>query len=208
MTPLHALLPVLRPMAEEALAPEIDATEVEALLNEAFGRYEAERVTLPPQRSTGGWLMLHLAALTAALYHAIVGRGRPEEEARRLTARVTWAAYEKMAVAPGMLGSVGTKDPLVRIQRATDLFRHFPFSAPSYDMRDVDAGPEVVAFDVQRCPVAEYFRARGLSELCVESWCDLDFPLAQKWGGSLERSTTLAEGADRCDFRWRGAHPG
>jgi len=39
--------------------------------------------------------------------------------------------------------------------------------------------------------------------LCVDAWCNLDVPLAEKWGSRLERSTTLAEGAERCDFRWR-----
>jgi ubiquinone biosynthesis protein len=65
-----------------------------------------------------------------------------------------------------------------------------------------------VAFDVRRCPVAEHFRAEGLSQLCVESWCNLDYAVAEKWGARLERTTTLAEGAERCDFRWCVAQGG
>jgi ubiquinone biosynthesis protein len=69
-------------------------------------------------------------------------------------------------------------------------------------MVDVPAESNVVAFDVRRCPVAEYLSAQGLSELCVEAWCNLDVPLASKWGARLERTGTLAQGAERCDFRW------
>jgi ubiquinone biosynthesis protein len=67
---------------------------------------------------------------------------------------------------------------------------------------DVPGGEDVVAFDVRRCPVAEYFRAQGLSQVCVDAWCNLDLPLARKWGARLERTGTLAQGAERCDFRW------
>ena len=51
----------------------------------------------------------------------------------------------------------------------------------------------------------EFFRSHGMQKLCRETWCELDFPLAEKWGGELERTTTLAEGASRCDFRWKTA---
>jgi ubiquinone biosynthesis protein len=108
-----------------------------------------------------------------------------------------------MATAPTALSRVGARSPFHRVKRATDLFRRFPFSAPSYEMIDVEAADNVVAFDVRRCPVAEHFRAQGLGALCVESWCNLDFPLAEKWGARLERSQTIAEGATHCDFRWR-----
>jgi ubiquinone biosynthesis protein len=147
--------------------------------------------------------MVHLAALTIGLYRALLGRGIAEAEARSLTAGVTSRVYEKMAALPTALSRVGARSPHDRVKRATDLFRRFPFSAPSYDMVDVEGGSDVVAFDVRRCPVAEHFRAQGLGELCVESWCNLDFPLAEKWGARLERSQTIAGGSTHCDFRWR-----
>jgi ubiquinone biosynthesis protein len=79
-------------------------------------------------------------------------------------------------------------------------------------MEDVAACAEVVAFDVHRCPVADYFRREGRAPLCVPTFCDLDFPLARVWGAVLERTGTLAGGAPRCDFRWRpspqGPEPG
>lgn len=94
-------------------------------------------------------------------------------------------------------------EPIRRLGRATQVFRGFPFRAPSYDMVDVDAAVPVVAFDVRRCPVAENFQAQGLSQVCVDAWCNLDVLLAKKWGARLEPTGTPAQGANHCDFRWR-----
>ena len=46
------------------------------------------------------------------------------------------------------------------------------------------------------------FRAHGAADLCRASWCDLDYALAEMQGRRLKRTTTLVEGADRCDFRF------
>jgi len=62
--------------------------------------------------------------------------------------------------------------------------------------------PGVAAFNCLKCPVAEYFRSHHLSELCVNTWCKLDYPLARQWGAELERTGTIAGGAPVCDFRW------
>jgi hypothetical protein len=134
---------------------------------------------------------------------ALLERGLAEAEARRRTADVPWSVYEKMAAIPWALAQLLERRPYGRLKKATDLFRRFPFRAPSYDIVDVPAERDVGAFDVRRCPVAEYLRAHGLSELCVDAWCNLDIPLAHKWGARLERTGTLAEGAERCDFRGR-----
>ena len=92
---------------------------------------------------------------------------------------------------------------LGRVKRALDLFMVFPYAAPGYDMAYVDEGPGVVGFDVWRCPAAELFEAHGLSALCKEAFCDLDYPLADMWGVELERTHTLSTGGPCCNFRFR-----
>jgi len=52
-------------------------------------------------------------------------------------------------------------------------------------------------------PVADYLGGRGAADLCAGSWCNLDYALAEMWGGTLERSGTLVGGASCCDFRFR-----
>jgi hypothetical protein len=53
-----------------------------------------------------------------------------------------------------------------RIQLSFDgtvAFRTFPFSAPSYEWKNVASPAGVVAFDCRKCTVADYFKAQHLS---------------------------------------------
>ncbi len=108
-----------------------------------------------------------------------------------------------MGDLPWFAGGAFTRDGYQRLKLATDAFRTFPFGSPAYLWQDVEAGEGVVGFDCLRCPVAEYMASHNRSELCVQTFCNLDFPLAQQWGATLERTGTIASGAPRCDFRWR-----
>ena len=53
--------------------------------------------------------------------------------------------------------------------------------------------------------MAEYFRAKAASGLYVGTWCNVNFALAELWGGWLERTKTHAAGDPRCDFRFKAA---
>ena len=197
------LRPLLAPAARQVLRDRFEPREIRRILGDAFSDYDRQRESLPHVEQTGPRWMVRLAALTAAFYRSLLQRGLTETAARRRTSEVTWLVYDKMAAVPWGLARVLSRKPYGQLERATDLFRRFPFRAPSYDMVDVPAERGVVAFDVRRCPVAEYLGGEGLSELCVEAWCNLDVPLAEKWGARLERAGTLAQGSDHCDFRWR-----
>lgn len=203
--PAHAVVRILMGGAVRAeLSQRFARPAIRAVVDDALAAYDSQRAFLPVEATVGGRAMVRLAALTIGLYKALLARGFEASEARALTARVTGRIYARMADFPTSLSAVGSPDGRERLRRATDLFRRFPFGAPAYEMVDVAGDGDVVAFDVLRCPVAELFLAHGLGELCVESWCNLDFPLAERWGGRLERTTTIAGGAARCDFRWRG----
>lgn len=56
---------------------------------------------------------------------------------------------------------------------------------------------------MRRCPVADYLGSRGAADLCAGSWCNLDYALAEMWGGTLECSGALVGGASCCDLRFR-----
>lgn len=205
--PSRVLRAVLAPLARKTLADALSADVVERAIASAFAAHEARADLGSREESWGGRLMMELASLTIGFHEALLRETRDEARARRLTAAVTWAAYRHMARLPGWYARVRSDQPLVQLRRATGAFRQAPFGLPAYVMRDVDAGEDVVAFDVLRCPVAELMHAHGLDQLCVESWCDLDFPLAREWGGWLERELALANGDSRCSFRWHAGSP-
>lgn len=179
--------------------------EVEVILAEMWERYYALEPTVAIERTLGAVFTSHLAALTLAMHQVLVRHGIGEKESHRLIYGIGWKFYTQMGEPPLLFAAAFTRDPGKRLRLATDLFRLFPFGSPGYGWRDVPGGEGTVAFDCTRCPVAEFFAKHHASELCVNTWCNLDFPLAEKWGGRLSRTGTIAMGKDHCDFRWAAA---
>ena len=56
--------------------------------------------------------------------------------------------------------------------------------------------------DFTECRIVKFFRAQGAGEL-APYLCLGDFPISDAFGTGLIRNTTIAEGGDRCDFRFK-----
>ena len=65
------------------------------------------------------------------------------------------------------------------------------------DGEKFDWGP-----DNTECAVVKFFHAQGADEL-VPYMCRLDFAMSKAMGMGLVRTTTLAEGGTKCDFRFK-----
>jgi len=201
------MIKLLRPMLSLAvrrvlrnrLAPE----ELEQVIQGAWRNYSDLAQELPAEPTLGARLMVRLAAMTIGLHNSLRQAGLTEEEALERTSQITWLVYEKLTELPWKLTALLAKNRIGRVRRVMDWSMRFPYGSPGYQMQYVQAEENTVAFDVHRCPAADYFARQGLSELCVSAFCDLDYPLADKWGVTLERSQTLAGGATHCDFRFR-----
>jgi len=200
---------VVDPSARTVLRRHHPIAEVEALLDAGWRRYGEIESDTPVLDQIGPTFILHLAGAVRAMNQALVAAGHRPEEARELLYEIGWLVYTRMGEGPFLVASAFTDDPRKKMEVATRLFRGFPFGPPAYQWRDVEAGEHpagagqaVVAFDCLQCPVAEYFVRHGEGDLCYGTFCRLDFPLAEQWGGRLERTGTLAIGAPVCDFRW------
>ncbi|WP_175546969.1 AarF/UbiB family protein [Modicisalibacter ilicicola] len=172
------------------------------ILDATWEHYYRIEPDIPVAPTFGAILTTHLAGATLGLYRALRERDVDKRRAYGLIYDTGWRLYRQMGESPLLLASAYTRDPYKRLKIATELFRLFPFGEPGYRWQDVTAAPGVVAFDCLECPVARFFIQNNEPELCVNTWCNLDFPLAEKWGGHLERTGTIASGASRCDFRW------
>jgi ubiquinone biosynthesis protein len=202
----HLDIAALRVLLDATALPQLSrrfGANGGAVLDRIWKRARERWPTLPRQTTMGGSIMVRLAAVTAAAYETFMADGATPEEATRTVYDIAWAIYRKMGSAAWAVSGVAAKDNAGRMRVATVAFRTFPFSAPSYEWRDVPGPKGVVGFDCLRCPVAEYFKTQQLSELCVRTWCALDFPLAETlWHSKLERSGSIAGGKSHCDFRW------
>jgi ubiquinone biosynthesis protein len=194
---------ILEPHVKAVLGTTTLDVSVGDLLSEVWERYYELEPSIAIEPSLGAVFTTHLAAATLALHEALLQHGISEAESHRLIYDIGWRIYVQMGEPPLLLASAFTRDPHKRLKLATDLFRAFPFGAPSYEWQDILSADDTVAFDCTKCPVAEFFGHHQASELCVQTWCRLDFPLAEKWGGQLLRTGTIASGAARCDFRWK-----
>ncbi|MDQ6644731.1 MAG: AarF/UbiB family protein, partial [Chloroflexota bacterium] len=171
---------LLDPRARKALIHHYSAEEVDNILESSWAGYAELAPSVPHQETVGARIMVHLSALTLSMYEALMQAGQSSEGATALIYDVGWQVYTKMGEVPwGIAGALG-HDGYEKLRFSTKAFRTFPFDSPSYLWKDIDAEPGVVAFNCLKCPVAEYFASHSKSELCVNTWCKLDYPLARQ----------------------------
>ncbi|MEO9130841.1 MAG: L-2-amino-thiazoline-4-carboxylic acid hydrolase [Sphingomonas sp.] len=162
---------------------------------------------MPDEPTIGSGMNVRLACFTMSFFDALLAIGTDREYAIELVADVTWRVYRTWSVLASALTHLtpGKRTALAfAVKRpgkaggAVSLT--FPFNAPGYVIETVpvEAG---TAFNVLRCPVAEYFRKQGAADLCSSSWCNLDYPLAELTDEKLVRTSTLVTGGHHCDFR-------
>jgi ubiquinone biosynthesis protein len=175
----------------------------DALLDQVWADAAERWATIPAQSTLGATLTVRLATVTAAAYAILIAQDGSVQDATQTVHDIAWGVYNKMGSAAWFVSGVISRNTAERLRIATVAFRTFPFSSPSYEWQTVTGPAEVVAFNCLRCPVATYFKEQNLSELCVRTWCALDFPLATGvWNSRLERSGSIAGGTELCDFRW------
>ncbi len=170
---------------------------------QVWTRYYELEPSVPIEPNLGAVFTTHLAVATLAMHQLLQQHGVSTAQSHRLIYDIGWRLYVEMGEPPLLLASAFTRDPYKRVKLATDIFRAVPFGAPGYQWHDVLSDDATVAFDCTKCPVAEFFLRHSESELCVQTWCRLDFPLAEKWGAELSRTGTIASGAAKCDFSWK-----
>ena len=73
-----------------------------------------------------------------------------------------------------------------------------------WEMEILEQTPTTYFFNVTRCPYYEKYRELGLEEFGVGFSCCRDEPFARGFNPQLrlERTKTIMEGADHCDFRY------
>jgi len=182
-------------------------SDVDDLLRTAWRDYTEREVKLPHEPTVGSRMNVRLACFTMTFFNALLATGAERDYATELVADAAWKVYRlwsQIALALARL-TPGKKTALAFAVGKGGGGSHqvslrFPFNAPGYRIETIAAAAGT-AFDVVRCPVANYFRGEDAADLCTASWCNLDYPLAELTGERLVRTTTLVEGASRCDFR-------
>lgn len=178
--------------------------EIDRYVDAAWTRYRERVRNLPAQPTLGSAMNVRLACFTMSFFDALLAAGTERPYAIELTADAAWRVYRqwaRIAVALARLTpSRRTALAFAAFDRRGHASLRFPFNAPGY-LIETAPSDHGTAFDVVKCPVANYFRAQNAADLCVASWCNLDYALADLTHDKLVRTETLVSGQDRCDFR-------
>lgn len=188
--------------AHKVLKGRFSKQEIQEILTKYWELYLKRKATLPQAPSLGGVITTNLAAMSLSFHEVLVSHGLKTDEATECLYDICWVVYEKMGRYVWNVSGLISRNKHKRLLRSTQMFRSFPFNQPSYEWKDIDGIPGVVAFDNFKCPVAAYFKMQGKSDICFNTWCKLDYKLAALWQSRLERLHAIADGSEKCDFRW------
>lgn len=183
------------------LARVFPADEAAKICAQATQNYRALSATRPRH----GFALQRLMAVMqghVALYPQLRAHGLSTAEAGALIEVINWQIFEPATRLAFALSRLCSGRRMRRVRWIVDLLFRWVFTAPFRRQRLADG--EGLWFDVHACPLADYFRDRGVPELAHHAACQLDYRMAQVWGVQLQRQHTIAREAPLCDFRF---HP-
>lgn len=151
---------------------------------------------------------LYLTVPLLALHRVLRARGKPVEQIARIIYRGTEAAYGNPLYAAllrmqGALLFTRFRRGRLRREAAQRQRRRYP---GDWVMEVVEGDDFELGVDYTECGIVKYVRAQGSPEL-APYLCLLDYPMCDRMHVNLERAATIAEGAERCTFRfhrWSG----
>ena len=179
--------------------------DVSRILDRTWHTYDelAPAAGVEELKTLGNRQNVLLGVATYALYQALLAEGIQKEYCTELLTDVVWKGYETWIFLPRAMARLLAREPQKQMEMMLRMFLRYPFSRPGYDWK-FQPESDRVTLDFYRCPVHDYFKARGEEEVFRNSWCTLDFALAQVMtkDGRYERPHTLSAGDDRCDMKW------
>jgi hypothetical protein len=197
--------------AKEVLASHYGESDAQEIVRRMRREYELVIPQLPYIGGKKNRLTENLigTATSLALFKELRGRGETTEHIGRVHDRITesylsslpqWRLRVMRGVLSSRLGLWVIKSSIKRAA-ATSQERRYPedfvFSYVEGDGRAFDFG-----IDYEECAIVKFFRRQG-AEPFTRYVCLFDYPHSRLAGTGLVRTMTLAEGAERCDFRFR-----
>jgi hypothetical protein len=138
-----------------------------------------------------------------AFYRAMAAHGKTAKETGKVLYDAVRAHPEEYS--PGIANSQRlSRDELMerRIERARrSQERRYAWDWV-YEFVEGDGKSFDYGYNFTECATAKLYRSEGAGEF-LPFYCFLDFPKCELGGLGLSRTTTLAEGGQKCDFRFK-----
>ena len=178
----------------------------DTIWNEAHREYEALIPKIPYIGGKKNIIETYLIQSTwaLALYRALRNHGKSAEETGSICYEMVEAQLDSY---PRLLRNLVGRWYLSRFRSgmergaAESQKRLFPENSlwrfVQGDGKEFDFG-----MDMTECAICKFFHAQGADEL-TPYMCRTDFAVSKALGMGLIRTTTIAEGAVKCDFRYK-----
>jgi len=199
---IYIARPWINRSIEKHLGGSYSADAIGQLIWNGWWSYNQLRKDVSRESTAGARIMVELAVVSEAFYLELLKHENSKENAIDQFNLIAWDIYERMGRLAWWITGFGSKNEFDHLRKSIMAFRSFPFGSPSYLWKDLPAEKGTVAFNCERCPVANYFKEKDLADFGFSTWCKYDYRMAELWGGKLELTNTIAGGAEVCDFKW------
>jgi hypothetical protein len=192
---------------EKVMTPRFGVAECAQVLEEAGQAFEALIPEMPYIGGEDNFLTGNLTGptISLALYRALHPRGIAAEAVGEIAYQAFVSRLQSMSRLQlrlwGWLAFTGISRRAMRAQAGASQERRYPGDFV-YTFAEGDGVSFDYGLDFTECAVLKFFQAQGAPEL-VPYLCPADFPYSRATGTGLVRTMTLAEGAAKCDFRYK-----
>ena len=143
--------------------------DVQEILAQVWEKYDRLAPEVPKQPTLGNQMNLYFSCVTVCCLQTLLEQGIERNYAIKLISDLAWKVYEKWGAIPVLLARFRNRGRREQLRFAVNTFLRFPFSPPGYRWERLPSD-EGISFDIKRCVVAEYFRAKGAANLCVGTY--------------------------------------
>lgn len=145
------------------------------------------------------------AALFLALYKALRAQDWAVEEIGALVYEAVETTYARVPrTLCRLYGGLGFRESSQRKARERAMASQERRYAGDwvYSVVDGDGQSFDYGLDFEECAIWKFFQRQGAEEF-TPYMCQLDYIASDRFGWGLVRTTTIAEGGDKCDFRFK-----
>jgi len=194
-------------VARKVVAAHYGDRFTDAIAVEARQEYESLIPQLPyiGGRENPLTQIMVAAGMFLALYKPLKAHGQAVEEIGALVYEAVERAYDlfprSLLRLYGRLSFTRHSLRKARVMALESQQRRYAgdwvYSFVEGDGEEFDYG-----LDFEECGICKFFQAQGAEEFAL-SMCRLDFIASDRLGWGLVRTGTIAEGAEKCDFRYK-----
>jgi hypothetical protein len=192
---------------KKIMVPRYGAEFTTTILDDTRQEFEALIPQMPYIGGEANFLTRNLSGptLTLALYLALQPRRIAVEEVGEIAYRAFESRLQSTSRLKlrlwGWMAFTGISRRAMKAQAETSQEHRYPGDF-IYTWVDGDGVEFDYGLDFTECAVLKFFQAQGAAELAPYI-CPADFPYSRATGTGLVRTATLAEGGDKCDFRYK-----